>query len=94
MKKKDSYPNIASLKGAAGKLGKRLWWEEMREIAYEDAWAKKYVKEVAWDDLMKVMDRNQKGGEKFTEEEVEADALAAVMEVRHGRSNLKKRHKK
>jgi antitoxin PrlF len=31
------YPNLASLEGVAGKLGKRLSWKEMREIAYEDA---------------------------------------------------------
>jgi antitoxin PrlF len=31
------YPNLASLEGVAGKLSKRLSWDEMREIAYEDA---------------------------------------------------------
>lgn len=31
------YPNLASLEGVAGKLGKRLSWKEIREIAYEDA---------------------------------------------------------
>ncbi|NOZ28405.1 MAG: AbrB family transcriptional regulator [Chloroflexi bacterium] len=30
------YPNIASLRGAAGSLKKPLSWEEMREIGRED----------------------------------------------------------
>lgn len=31
------YPNLASLEGVAGKLGRRLSWKEIRDIAYEDA---------------------------------------------------------
>jgi len=30
------YPDIASLRGAAGSLGKPLTWQQMQEIAYED----------------------------------------------------------
>ncbi len=30
------YPNVASLRGVAGKLKKPLTWEEMRTIAHED----------------------------------------------------------
>ncbi len=30
------YPNIASLRGAAGKLSKSLSWQEMQKIAHED----------------------------------------------------------
>ncbi len=35
------YPNVASLSGAAGSLGKNLSIKEMREIAREDRWKKK-----------------------------------------------------
>ena len=31
-----SYPNVASLKGAAGSLGKTMTWKEMQKIAHED----------------------------------------------------------
>lgn len=31
-----AYPTIASLKGAAGSLGKAMTWKEMRRIAHED----------------------------------------------------------
>ena len=30
------YPDIASLRGAAGSLNKPLSWQQMQEIAYED----------------------------------------------------------
>ncbi len=30
------YPDIASLRGVAGKLDKSLSWDEMREIAYQE----------------------------------------------------------
>lgn len=30
------YPNVASLRGAAGTLKKPLTWDEMRTIAHED----------------------------------------------------------
>ena len=30
------YPNIASLRGAAGKLGRQLSWKQMQQIAHED----------------------------------------------------------
>ncbi len=30
------YPDIASLRGAAGSLNKPLNWQQMQEIAYED----------------------------------------------------------
>jgi bifunctional DNA-binding transcriptional regulator/antitoxin component of YhaV-PrlF toxin-antitoxin module len=30
------YPTIASLRGAAGTLPKKMSWKEIREIAYED----------------------------------------------------------
>jgi len=33
-------------------------------------------------EIARVLDRIQRGGEKFTAEEVDADALAAVMEIR------------
>ena len=36
------YPTIASLRGAAGSLSKRLSWQEMQRIAYEDRLKAKY----------------------------------------------------
>ena len=36
------YPDIASLRGAAGSLKKPLSWQEMQEIAYEDRLKAKY----------------------------------------------------
>lgn len=30
------YPNIASLRGAAGKLDRQLSWKQMQQIAHED----------------------------------------------------------
>jgi antitoxin PrlF len=36
------YPDIASLRGAAGSLNKPLSWQEMQEIAYEDRLKAKY----------------------------------------------------
>ncbi len=30
------YPNIASLRGAAGRLKEPLSWQQMQQIAYED----------------------------------------------------------
>jgi antitoxin PrlF len=36
------YPNIRSLRGAAGRLKKPLSWKEMREIAQEDRLMAKY----------------------------------------------------
>jgi AbrB family looped-hinge helix DNA binding protein len=38
------YPDIASLRGAAGSLKKPLSWKEMREIAREDRLKSKYSK--------------------------------------------------
>jgi AbrB family looped-hinge helix DNA binding protein len=38
------YPNIASLRGAAGKLPQPLSWPEMRDIAREERLANKYGK--------------------------------------------------
>ena len=38
------YPDIASLKGAAGSLNKPLDWKEMKRIAYEDRLKNKYGK--------------------------------------------------
>ncbi len=35
------YPNIASLRGAAGSLQKPLEWREMQQIAYEDRFVAK-----------------------------------------------------
>ncbi len=32
------YPTVASLRGAAGSLGKKMSWKEMRDIAREDHW--------------------------------------------------------
>jgi antitoxin PrlF len=37
-----TYPTIASLAGAAGKLDKPMSWDEMRRIAYEDRLVEKY----------------------------------------------------
>jgi AbrB family looped-hinge helix DNA binding protein len=37
------YPDVASLRGAAGSLRKPLPWEEMRAIAREDHLAEKYA---------------------------------------------------
>jgi antitoxin PrlF len=36
------YPDIASLRGAAGRLGKPLSWRQMQKIAYEDRFKAKY----------------------------------------------------
>ncbi len=36
------YPDIASLRGAAGSLNTPLSWQEMQEIAYEDRLKAKY----------------------------------------------------
>ncbi|MBI3103624.1 type II toxin-antitoxin system PrlF family antitoxin [Candidatus Daviesbacteria bacterium] len=36
------YPDIASLRGAAGSLKQPLTWQEMREIAHEDRLKAKY----------------------------------------------------
>ena len=36
------YPDIASLRGAAGSLNKPLNWQQMKEIAYEDRLQAKY----------------------------------------------------
>ena len=35
------YPNIASLRGAAGRLQKPVSWQQMQRIAYEDRFATK-----------------------------------------------------
>ena len=35
------YPNIASLRGAAGRLQKPVSWQQMQQIAYEDRFAAK-----------------------------------------------------
>ena len=39
----------------------------------------------AWQQLMEVLNETQQGGDKFSEEEVEADVQKAIDEVRHGR---------
>ena len=39
----------------------------------------------AWQQLLDVLDQTQKGGEKFSEAEVEADVQKAVDEVRHAK---------
>jgi len=39
------YPDVASLRGAAGSLKKPLSWQEMREIAREDRQQVEYPKE-------------------------------------------------
>jgi antitoxin PrlF len=36
------YPNIASLRGAAGRLNKPLSWQEIQKIAHEDRFNTKY----------------------------------------------------
>ena len=36
------YPNIASLRGAAGRLNKPLSWQEIQKIAHEDRFKTKY----------------------------------------------------
>lgn len=36
------YPDIASLRGAAGSLDKPLTWQQMQEIAYEDRLLENY----------------------------------------------------
>ena len=36
------YPNIASLRGAAGRLNKPLSWQEIQKIAQEDRFNTKY----------------------------------------------------
>ncbi len=35
------YPNIASLRGAAGRLQKPVSWQQMQRIAYEDRFTAK-----------------------------------------------------
>jgi antitoxin PrlF len=35
------YPNVASLRGAAGHLQRPLSWRQMQQIAYEDRFAAK-----------------------------------------------------
>jgi antitoxin PrlF len=35
------YPNIASLRGAAGRLPKPVSWQQMQRIAYEDRFSTK-----------------------------------------------------
>jgi len=39
------YPNIASLRGAAGSLKRSLSWSKMREIAREDRLKAKYERQ-------------------------------------------------
>ena len=36
------YPDIASIRGAAGRLNKPLSWQEMEKIAHEDRLKAKY----------------------------------------------------
>jgi prevent-host-death family protein len=62
----------------------RLYPEKVKQMPRLERSAKR---QQAWDRLIKVLDETQKGGEKFTEEEVEADVLRAVQEVRHGTQN-------
>jgi prevent-host-death family protein len=59
----------------------RLYPEKVKQIPSLERSAKR---QRAWNGLIKVLDETQKGGERFTEEEVEADTLRAVQEVRHG----------
>lgn len=35
------YPNVTALSGAAGALGRKLSWAEVRNIAREDHWSAK-----------------------------------------------------
>lgn len=39
------YPDIESLRGAAGSLPKPLSWKKMRDIAREDRLEQKYIKQ-------------------------------------------------
>jgi prevent-host-death family protein len=59
----------------------RLYPEKVKQIP---SLARSARRQRAWDGLIKVLDEIQKGGERFTGEEVEADALRAVQKVRHG----------
>ena len=38
------YPTVASIRGAAGSLGKKLSWQEMKEIAHEERVQRKTAK--------------------------------------------------
>lgn len=40
------YPDIASLRGAAGSLAQPVSWQEMQQIAYEDRFSHKNVADI------------------------------------------------
>jgi prevent-host-death family protein len=60
----------------------RLYPEKVKQMPRLERSAKR---QRAWDQLIKVMDEMQQGGEQFSEEEVEADIQKAVDEVRYGK---------
>lgn len=60
----------------------RLYPEKLKELPQVAMSAKR---QQAWRQLMKVVAEMQKGGEQFSEEEVEADVQKAVEEVRYGK---------
>ncbi len=55
------------------------------ERFYPEQLAGEMKRRRAWQQLIAVLDETQKGGEKFSEEEVEADVQKAVDQVRHGK---------
>ncbi len=60
--------------------------EEMADVSPS---ATEIKRKRAWQQLMKSLDEMQKGGEKFSEEEVDRDVMKAVDEVRHGKRKKK-----
>ncbi len=60
----------------------RLYPEKIKELPKAEAGVKN---QRAWRNLRAALSDMQKGGEKFSEAEVEADAQQAVQEVRQGR---------
>jgi prevent-host-death family protein len=55
------------------------------ERFYPDQLAMDVKRKRAWQQLMEVLSETQKGGDKFSEDEVEDDVQKAVDEARHGR---------
>ncbi|MGB8648694.1 MAG: type II toxin-antitoxin system Phd/YefM family antitoxin [Anaerolineae bacterium] len=64
----------------------RLYPERVKELPKGESGAKN---QRAWRNLRAVLAEMQDSGEKFSEEEVDADVQQAVQEVRHGRSSRK-----
>ena len=60
----------------------RLYPEDMKDLPRAATSAKR---QRSWQRLSAVLDKMQAGNEQFSEEEVEADVLKAVEEVRHKR---------